>query len=510
MEVETVFTPNADAETVKRRIAFQKSFSQEHGGSWRRKSLIEDAKFETAANLEFEKQERKSRGGSISEEEEVFLTQKNGEVYSPVEKDALKRHFTIMISLKDGMTSLSRIFRIFETSKVIIDHVESRKSKTAGTQHDVLVQCTGLRDTVTAVINSVRQNNSVADIWCENERIISTRHEVWFPRHISDLDKCTHIVTKFEPELDHDHPGFTDKEYRRRRKQIADVAFDYRFGQVIPQVEYADSEIKAWGHVYRSLKLLTPKYACREYLESFRLLEAECGYSEHVIPQLEDVSNFLKRRTGFQLRPVAGLLSARDFLASLAFRVFQCTQYVRHPSKPDYSPEPDCIHELLGHVPMLADPVFAQFSQNLGLMSLGASDPDIEKFATLYWFTVEFGLCKQRGELKAYGAGILSSYGELEHALSDAPEKRPFDPEKTALQAYTDQDLQPIYYIAESFNDMMGKMKNYAVKIKRPYEVRYDPFTNSVVVLDDRKALKSLAESLTFDMEQLQRAMTSL
>ena len=80
-------------------------------------------------------------------------------------------------------------------------------------------------------------------------------------------------------------------------------------------------------------------------------------------------------------------------------------------------------------------------------------------FFQLYWFTVEFGLCKQRGELRAYGAGILSSYGELQHALSDNPEKRPFDPEKTAVQKYTDEDLQPIYFIAESFDDMMKKMK---------------------------------------------------
>jgi len=90
----------------------------QHGGSWRRKSLIEDAKFETVANIEFEKQERKSRGGSISEEEEVFTTQQNGDVISPVEKDALKRQFTIMVSLKDGISSLSRVIRTFEVNIV--------------------------------------------------------------------------------------------------------------------------------------------------------------------------------------------------------------------------------------------------------------------------------------------------------------------------------------------------------------------------------------------------------
>ncbi|XP_048358275.1 phenylalanine-4-hydroxylase [Sphaerodactylus townsendi] len=416
---------------------------------------------------------------------------------------------SLIFSLKEEVGALAKVLRIFEEKGINLTHIESRPSRLNKDEYEFFINLdsrnlSALEDIVRALRDEIGANVH------ELSRAKKKDAVPWFPRTIQELDRFANQILSYGAELDADHPGFKDPVYRTRRKEFADIAYNYRHGQPIPRVTYTEEEKKTWGVVFKELKSLYPTHACYEHNHIFPLLEKYCGYQEDNIPQLEDVSNFLKSCTGFRLRPVAGLLSSRDFLAGLAFRVFHSTQYIRHSSRPMYTPEPDVCHELLGHVPLFADPSFAQFSQEIGLASLGAPDEFIEKLATVYWFTVEFGLCKEGNDIKAYGAGLLSSFGELQYSLSDKPAIEPLNLEKTAIQKYPVTEFQPIYYIAESFKDAKQKLRKYASTIPRPFSVRYNPYTQRIEVLDNAKQLKNLADSISNELGLLCNALQKI
>ncbi|XP_071943634.1 tyrosine 3-monooxygenase-like [Antedon mediterranea] len=479
-------------DTQKSRMSSKGSFDAAVTNLYptRKQSLIEDSHRDSVVS-----------NGSVDltslpscESDDVFPDEYEGEN----NVDAEKKKQCVTFTAKDdlGFASLTHALRIFEKCQMKVTHVESRSRNN---NVEFLVECETRSGWYKVLPKNLKQVVNNVTI----HRKDAIQRIPWFPRKITDLDKCNHLMSHFEPDLDQDHPGYSDKEYRDRRKNIAEIAFKFRHGHQIPRVEYTEEETKTWKHVYTTLKDLFPTHACKEHINVFKILEKEGLYSPDKIPQLEDVSNFLKHQSGFQLRPAGGLLSARDFLASLAFRVFQCTQYVRHCTSPMHTPEPDCCHELLGHVPMLADPEFAQFSQEIGIASLGVSDEDITKLSTVYWFTVEFGLCKEGASTKAYGAGLLSAYGELKFALSDEPEQRMFEPSVVAVQEYQDQTYQPIYYVTQSFEKAKAQMRQFVSNMNRPVQLRYNPFTQSIEVLENISTVGRLLKDVKNELDTL-------
>ncbi|MEM1033982.1 MAG: ACT domain-containing protein [Myxococcota bacterium] len=387
-----------------------------------------------------------------------------------------------LIELEDAPGALESVLREFTSGGINLTHIESRPSR--GRTFDFYIDCEGrLGDPkIDAVVARLSQTTP-------SLLVLDDKRVPWFPRQGADLDRIANVTLDAGTDLESDHPGFSDPVYRQQRARIDELARAFRHGDDMPVIEYTDEEQQTWRTVYERLGDLRERHACRVYLDIFETLQRESGLSADRIPEGREISRFLEARTGFRLRPVAGLLSARHFLNALAFRVLFSTQYIRHHSKPLYTPEPDICHELLGHAPMFGDPAFADLSQEIGLASLGASDEDIERLARCYWFSVEFGLVREQGEHKAYGAGLLSSFGELIYACTgrdpdtgDTPEYLPWEPEVAAEQDYPITKYQPRYFVAPSLQDATTRMKAFCQSLSRPFYARYQPLTDRIWV----------------------------
>ena len=259
-------------------------------------------------------------------------------------------------------------------------------------------------------------------------------------------------------KLDPDHPGFRDPEYRARRNAIAQIAMGYRPGSPIPSAPYTDSEHDVWQTVWKALGPAHRAHACAEYLNCIERL----AFDPDRIPQLSEVSKKVEALSGFRLEPVAGLVEPRVFLESLANGVFLCTQYIRHYSTPLYTPEPDIVHEILGHAVTLASRRFAEINRMFGeAVKRTKSKADLDRLARVYWFTIEFGVLRENGEVKAYGTGLLSSAGELEEMRK--AELCPLDLALASNHNYDPTHYQSILFCADSFNSMEAMVKEFLV-----------------------------------------------
>lgn len=260
-------------------------------------------------------------------------------------------------------------------------------------------------------------------------------------------------------QLDPDHPGFRDQEYRARRNQIAQLAMNYRPGDPIPDAPYTADEHRVWQTIWQALEPAHQKHACAEYLASLQRL----SFDHDRIPQLREVNEKVQAISGFRLEPVAGLVQPRVFLESLADGVFLCTQYIRHHSTPLYTPEPDVVHEIVGHGVTLACAQLAELNRLFGkAVKRTTAQEALEQLSRVYWFTIEFGVLRENGSMKAYGTGLLSSAGELEE-MHDA-ELRSLDLEAAARQQYDPTHFQPVLFCADSFELMYQSLRDFLIR----------------------------------------------
>jgi phenylalanine-4-hydroxylase len=283
-------------------------------------------------------------------------------------------------------------------------------------------------------------------------------------------------------ELDPDHPGFKDEGYRSRRNEIAKIAMEWndmsmeeRRNTKIPHAPYSEDEDAVWAAIMERIAPVHQKYACKPYLDNAKKL----GLPNDRIPQLQEVSETLQSMTGFRQEPVGGLVHPKTFHTALANKVFLSTQYIRHSSRPFYTPEPDVVHELVGHTAMLGVPEWAELNILFGEADIKTkSEAAIKRLGTIYWFVLEFGACREQGQVKAVGPGLLSSFGEMEHACTNGEgcgndeacvcnskiEYRTPDFEEMETRFYDVTKYQPTLYVWDSFEEMYEKTKDFILK----------------------------------------------
>ena len=218
---------------------------------------------------------------------------------------------------------------------------------------------------------------------------------------------------------------------------------------------YTPEQHATWAELVSRRMPQLRQHACREYLDGFE----QIGLQEDSLPNLTEISRRLGPRTGWQSTPVSGFLPADAFFEMLSARLFPTTTWLRSRDSMEYTPEPDIFHDVFGHVPMHAHPVFADFLQHYGKVCAALkNEDDLERMGRLFWFTVEFGVIRQGGEIKVYGSGLISSHGEctnvVEPESGNGPEIRDFNLEQVLDQEFSTGEMQKVLYAVDSFDQI--------------------------------------------------------
>jgi len=231
-------------------------------------------------------------------------------------------------------------------------------------------------------------------------------------------------------------------------------------GAQIVKPNYSGQHNQNWRHLFNRQMQLLPGRAGEAFLTGVQTL----GISEAEIPSLVDVSAALEASTGWRVARIPGLLHEKEFFELISQRLFPSTDYVREENELDYTPAPDCFHDIFGHMPMLTEPAVADFYHMFGKSALHAKGEQRTFLERLHWFTIEFGLIREAKGLRVFGAGIMSSKNEVVHALSEEVEIVSFSLEKIIRQEYEVWHLQPLLFALDSFDQLVDEFRFWTSK----------------------------------------------
>lgn len=271
-------------------------------------------------------------------------------------------------------------------------------------------------------------------------------------------------------QLTENHPGGTDPHYRRQRAHIARLALAHRSGMPIPEIEYTSQEHRTWAFIAGQLARRHRERACSIFLEG----AGELNMPDDHVPQMADVSARLKTATGFTLTPSVGTVPPYEFYSVFHDSSFKATQFIRHHSSPRFSPEPDMVHELIGHANAIANDRLADLYRRVGnaIVRLESEDA-IDLVTKVFWFCFETGVVREgRSSIKVLGASILSSAGEMDNF--ERAEMLPLDLGLIARQRYTDKNFQPTLFCADSINHLEDFVSDFCASIddETPHRIR--------------------------------------
>ncbi|GGX09308.1 phenylalanine 4-monooxygenase [Streptomyces noursei] len=266
---------------------------------------------------------------------------------------------------------------------------------------------------------------------------------------MSTVRKQTPVSVEGRLGRANEHPGRHDQDYRRRRDALAARAENHRVGAPYEDVAYTEDEHRTWRTVHDALAPAHRTHACREVLAAGEAADIPAER----IPQHAEITPGLRTRTGFSLTLAGGVVPNERFLGAMAHGYFHAVQFVRHPAVPLYTPEPDVLHDVFGHGIHLSSPGIAELYRVIGRAANRVRTAEaLDILSRVYWYTLEYGLITESGGPKAFGAALLSSYGEI--AAHEVREVRELDLCAAASTQYRISGYQSVLFAARSFSHL--------------------------------------------------------